>query len=288
MAALITIEAPRAAAVLIPVLENSAARIPLRCAVAERLGSIDRPGGAGSSGPNFDRGARAVADGDRKRSLVLGRPGAEALLGVLEAGRASPQVLQDRDVQSRWDRLGIAGAPERIAALLKGIPPADSQMKQLLDERLNAFAKSSRNVAHGAEVFAQHCAACHTLEGRGTRVGPALDGVGKRGLERVIEDVLDPNRNVDPAYRRTTLARTDGRVAEGLLLREDAGVLVLADSQGRELRVPRNEVAERNLSPLPLMPSDFAARIPEPDFHDLVAFLLDPRSAPRDPAARPK
>ena len=44
-------------------------------------------------------------------------------------------------------------------------------------------------------------------------VGPQLDGVGTRGLERLIEDVLDPNRNVDPAFRAShvTLEGADER-----------------------------------------------------------------------------
>ena len=38
-------------------------------------------------------------------------------------------------------------------------------------------------------------------------IAPHLDGIGNRGLERLLEDVLDPNRNVDQLFRATQSAR---------------------------------------------------------------------------------
>ena len=80
---------------------------------------------------------------------------------------------------------------------------------------------------------------CHTLASKGAKVGPQLDGVGIRGLDRLLEDVLDPNRNVDQNFRMTILNLKDGKVVRGLLLREEGEVYVMADDKGKE--VPRAE-----------------------------------------------
>ena len=64
-----------------------------------------------------------------------------------------------------------------------------------------------------------------------------LDGIGVRGVDRLLEDILDPNRNVDQAFRTTQLALKDGQLIAGLLLREEGEVLVLADAQGKEVRI---------------------------------------------------
>ena len=89
---------------------------------------------------------------------------------------------------------------------------------------------------------------CHTLASKGAKVGPQLDGVGIRGLDRLLEDVLDPNRNVDQNFRMTILNLKDGKVVRGLLLREEGEVLVMADDKGKEVPVPKKDVDERSTS----------------------------------------
>ena len=41
--------------------------------------------------------------------------------------------------------------------------------------------------------------------GKGNRIAPQLDGIGSRGLERLLEDTLDPRRIVDQAFRTSVL-----------------------------------------------------------------------------------
>ena len=93
-------------------------------------------------------------------------------------------------------------------------------------------------------------------------------------MERLIEDVLDPNRNVDPAFHTTNVTLKDDTAITGLLRREEGETLVFADSTGKEVVVPKKEIAERRESELSLMPSNFGDIIPVADFHDLMAFLL--------------
>ena len=94
-------------------------------------------------------------------------------------------------------------------------------------------------------------------------MGPQLDGIGSRGLDRLLEDVLDPNRNVDQSFRVTNLALENGQVVSGLLLREEGEVLIVADSQGKEVRVPRKTVEERSTAQLSPMPANMAEQMPE-------------------------
>ena len=61
-------------------------------------------------------------------------------------------------------------------------------------------------------VFLKNCTTCHQMGGQGALIGPQLDGIGNRGLERLVEDILDPSRNVDPAFFATLYVLKDGRV----------------------------------------------------------------------------
>ncbi len=134
-------------------------------------------------------------------------------------------------------------------------------------------------------MFEKHCGICHQVGGKGARIGPQLDGIGSRGVDRLVEDILDPNRNVDQAFRTTNLSLENGQVVSGLLLREEGEVLVLADAQGKEVRVPRSTVQERQTSQLSPMPANLVDQIPEEDFYRLIAYLLSKRELANPPPA---
>ena len=211
--------------------------------------------------------------------LAQTRPGAEALLDAVAAGKASARPLQERGVAVRLEASGVPEVKARLESLLKDLPPADKRVQDLIEKRRAGFLAfpDSGDRVRGASVFEKNCAACHQLEGKGAKVGPQLDGVGLRGLDRLLEDTLDPNRNVDQAFRVTTLALDDGRIASGLLLRQDGEVLVLADAQGKDVRVPVSTVEDRKLSQLSPMPANMAEQIEEADFYHLIAYLLSQR-----------
>ena len=108
------------------------------------------------------------------------------------------------------------------------------------------FSNAMPDLAAGEKLFVKTCAACHKLGEQGKKIGPELDGIAHRGLDRLLEDLFDPSRNVDQAFRSTAIATSDGRAISGLVLREEGQVLVLADPQGKELRVPLAEIDTRS------------------------------------------
>jgi putative heme-binding domain-containing protein len=213
------------------------------------------------------------------------REGAGRLLDLIAAGKVSPRLVQDRALALRLKASQLPEIDRRLEELTRGLPAAEEAIAKLIDLRRGGFAAARADAARGAKVFEKHCASCHQIHGQGARIGPQLDGIGLRGTERLLEDVLDPNRNVDQAFRTTTLALADGRVVSGLLLREEGEVLVLADSKGEEQRVDKSSVEERQLSALSLMPANLVEQISEDDFYDLLRFLLDSREHPAGAAS---
>lgn len=147
----------------------------------------------------------------------------------------------------------------------------------LITARMNGFNTASVNLAEGQRLFEVNCGICHQLDGKGALVGPQLTGIGVRGVERLCEDILDPNRNVDHAFATTTLTLKDGEAVSGLFRREEGELLVLANATGQEFTVPKQDVKERAESPLSPMPDNFGEVLSEPDFNHLLAFLLSKR-----------
>ena len=206
--------------------------------------------------------------------LASRKPGAVALLDAVTAGKASARVLQQQRVAGPLNTAGIPDVQARIAVLLKGLPPADQRLQELLSRRRDGFGSTPHDLLLGAKAFEKNCAICHQLGGKGARIGPQLDGIGARGVDRLLEDTLDPSRNVDQAFRTTIVALKNGQVVSGLLLREEGAVLVFADAQGKEIRVPNEMVEERTIAQLSPMPANFADQVPEGDLYDLLAYLL--------------
>jgi putative heme-binding domain-containing protein len=126
----------------------------------------------------------------------------------------------------------------------------------------------------GKALFATQCAACHRLDGEGGLVGPQLDGIGSRGLERLAEDILDPNRNVDAHFRLTRLVLRDSTVLGGFVAGESGEVLHLLDPAGQTRRVRIAEIRTRETTALSLMPPAFGEVLQPDDFRDLAAWLL--------------
>jgi len=210
-------------------------------------------------------------------ALTANREGAEAFLGAVEQGIASPRILQQAGARERLQRANPDRWAERLEKLTRGLPPADEAREKVLAARRAAFDPAKADPVAGSRVFQQNCQACHQVGGAGGLVGPQLTGIGNRGAERLCEDILDPNRNVDHAFRQTRITTKDGEELAGLMRREEGDLLVLVDPAGKEFSVKKSAVTERHESELSLMPDTFGETLSPGDFHHLLAYLLSQR-----------
>ncbi|MDB6057577.1 MAG: Cytochrome c [Verrucomicrobiales bacterium] len=207
-------------------------------------------------------------------TLASKTEGAEALLIAAETGKASRQLFQDKILRDRLAASKPKDYSQRIDVLTQGLPTANAERQKLIDERAAAFSANTASLGMGMQVFKKNCIVCHQLDREGATVGPQLDGVGNRGADRLIEDILDPSRNVDPAFRVTLFTTKDGDVESGLFRREEGEMVVYADTTGKEHSLPKAQIAERRQSQLSLMPDNFGQVIKPKDFNDLIAYLL--------------
>ena len=211
--------------------------------------------------------------------------GAEALLQLIADKKVSARLVMERKVKERLTATKVSNLDARLAKLTEGLSPLNEQIQKIIDGRRAAFKPAKASAARGANVFTKNCMVCHQLDGKGALVGPQLDGVGGRGLERIMEDVLDPNRNVDPSFRYSTINLKDGQSISGLQRREEGEVIVFADATGKEVSVAKKDIESRVESQSSLMPDNFSELIPVADFNDLMAFLLAHGSQKQVPQA---
>jgi putative heme-binding domain-containing protein len=279
MQALASIQPKAHVALLAGVLVDAGDAMPVREQAANVLAGINQP-------ESREQLVKALPTAPARLQSVIasglaGSPqGAEQLLDAVTTGKASARLLQERPVEVKLSQAKVPNLKERVAKLTAGLPPAEQRLQEIINKRRVAFGKAKTDIEAGAKVFEKSCANCHQLANKGAKVGPQLDGVGIRGLDRLLEDIIDPNRNVDQAFRASTIITKKGQIVTGLVLREEGEVVVVADQQGKEVRLEKKEIEERTVSQLSPMPANLVDQIPEADFYHLLAFLLNQRTPP--------
>jgi putative heme-binding domain-containing protein len=268
-------EAPDTEETLTAVLASNAPHA-LRRAAAELLGTPK----ATPTGRAALVGAFPSASADLALALANGLAktdaGAAELLDLVAAGRVRASLLRHRYLTLTFEKRP-AELRTRAAELTRALPPEDARLDAVIAQRLGAIANFKADAARGAKVFTTHCATCHRFQDMGGNIGPSLDGVSSRSTQRLIEDILDPNRNVDPAFRLTTATLKNGESKSGLNLREQGDrVLLLDPSTGQDIIVPRAEITELGTSTLSPMPAAFETLLSEQEFFDLLEFLRAP------------
>lgn len=198
---------------------------------------------------------------------------AAQLLNWAAQSKVNPRLLKETTVRSKMSAT-LASAKSQIDQLTASLPNTDQALQKLIDDRRNGFDATKADATRGAAVFAQTCAVCHQIKGVGKLIGPQLDGIGNRGLERLCEDILDPNRNVDQAFRTQLWVMKDGEVLTGLPRREEGDLAILANAAGQENSYPKKDIQERRDSPNSLMPENLGEAMPPTDFNHLLAYLL--------------
>jgi putative heme-binding domain-containing protein len=188
----------------------------------------------------------------------------------VESGQAPARLLLHPQIKSSFPK----SATQRLVALTADLPKPNANRERLIAERVAAFRETGGDAARGRTAFATYCAACHQKGGEGGNIGPQLDGAGSRGVERLVEDILDPNRNVDVAFCYSIVKLKNGQTVLGLKRREVGESIVFADLAGAESSIAKADIASQEQTSRSLMPEALGQAIPHADFSHLLEFLF--------------
>ena len=139
------------------------------------------------------------------------------------------------------------------------------------------------NASSGERVFfdttqTHSCQVCHSIQGRGARVGPDLGVALKARTPREIFEkiVIVPHRSADPAYANVAIVTRAGERLIGVRGEETgSGVRFYETSvlPPKVLTLAKADIVSSKPLTGSAMPSDYASRLPLQLLLDLVAFL---------------
>jgi putative heme-binding domain-containing protein len=157
---------------------------------------------------------------------------------------------------------------------------ADKQklMAELKARHTPAFIAAG-DTSRGRALFAAVCGQCHQLFGEGGALGPDLTGGGRRDLNYLVENIVDPSAVVDAAYFLNTITLKDGRVLSGLVGAQNDRTLTLR-SVGQGHVIERSDIAQRETLPVSLMPEGLLQTFTPEQQRDLLKYLMGDGQVP--------
>jgi putative membrane-bound dehydrogenase-like protein len=192
----------------------------------------------------------------------------DALSGETVQPGEIPAYLREAFVRHRDPALR-----ERAGQLLAGSASAD---RQAVVTRYETAVPLHGDVARGAELFRQHCLACHAVQGVGPRVGPDLAAVGSRNRNLLLIDILDPSRNVTPDFAAYVAVTRQGRVFSGIIAAETAEAVTIRRERGEQDTLLRSEVEELRATGKSIMPEGLEEKLTPAQLADVLEFLREP------------
>ncbi len=138
--------------------------------------------------------------------------------------------------------------------------------------RLGKIDWASADLKRGEAVY--HKRSCFRCHGEARRLGPDLAGVGQRfSLEDLFTAIVDPSKDVAPAFRSTTVMTANGKAHNGIVIYSSQEVTLLQTTPDTTVRIPRSEVQLIQASPISFMPVGLLDDAKDQELADLAAYL---------------
>jgi putative heme-binding domain-containing protein len=201
---------------------------------------------------------------------LLSRPAWVAFFfGAVEQGKINRGDVDPARIQALQTQLD-APLRARAAKLFAATKLAHRQ------DVVIAYQKALQlkgNRTRGKEVFTKVCSGCHRLEGVGAQVGADLHAIRDQGVDAILLNILDPNREVKPQFLSYILETDTGRILTGIIAEETANSITVRRADGTAETVLRMHISELRSTGLSFMPEGLENQVDVPAMADLLAFL---------------
>ena len=194
----------------------------------------------------------------------------QSLMGALADGTIAPSQL----TSARKTSL-LANTDTKIRDQAQKVfgQGAAASRKDVLEKYKTALSLVG-DKERGVKVYENNCMTCHRAGGKGNDIGPNLESVRQWDPEKVLMNILDPNREVAPTFVSYEVELKDGTSLSGVIADETANSITLKRAENASETILRSNIAKISSGGMSLMPEGLESAIPPQDMADLIAFLL--------------
>ena len=219
--------------------------------------------------------AADLLDGERAYRQTCANchgPDGDVITGI-DLGRGQFRRTMTDDDLVRIIRTGIPNTP--MPASTMTVEQAQKIVAYLRSRAVSARAGTVRgDAARGRAIVDGKggCAACHSIAGAGSGVGPDLSRIGsQRGALELESSLVDPAASVQPTDRFYRVVTRDGGVVTGRLLSHDTFTVQLLDTSEKLRSFPKSDLKEHGFIASP-MPS-YRDKLSPQEIADVVSYL---------------
>jgi putative heme-binding domain-containing protein len=181
----------------------------------------------------------------------------------------------------RVAREGGRNEPDLVLALTRGsgidegeVSLTEAELKQLV-----ADVTRKGDPVRGEAIYRRKdlsCVPCHAIGGSGGKVGPDMTSIGASApIDYLVESVWFPNKKIKEGYHAVSVETKDGEEYSGVLVLDGNQQIILRDATGKEITIAKNNVADRRIGTLSLMPAGLIDNLTPQERIDLFRFLSE-------------
>ncbi len=148
-----------------------------------------------------------------------------------------------------------------------------AEMRQEAKRLTKIVSTGSGNPRSGKRHYMKICGSCHQLHGEGGQVGPDLTAFQREDLERLLQNIVNPDIEIRKGYENFLIIADDGRLASGFLISQDNQIVVLRTNEGISLSFFRDEIDEMLILPESVMPKESLKHLTDQQIRDLFAYI---------------
>ena len=125
----------------------------------------------------------------------------------------------------------------------------------------------------GKKLYRELCGRCHQLFEDGGKVGPDLTGYQRDQLETLLRNIVGPSLEIREGYQMVRVLTSDSLVLTGFIESEQPDQIVLRNTDGQAITLPRIEIEQMEPQVLSLMPEGLLEKLDDTQLRDLMAYL---------------
>jgi putative membrane-bound dehydrogenase-like protein len=210
----------------------------------------------------------------KERAQVLAlvsRQSAESF-SIKEAGTTQTELSTAYQPVFDWFK-------RRHPSLVETLRPGGGEDVAAYYRLLSTVEWTKGNASRGEALFRSR--ACQTCHAGSRALGPDLTGVTSRfSRADLFTAIIDPSRDVAPAYRTDVVETRNGQLITGIVTFESADGLIIQTGATTTVRIGTPEIVSRLPSHRSLMPDGLLKDLKAADLADLYSYLQTLKAKP--------
>ena len=172
-----------------------------------------------------------------------------------------------------WSKLSGKAVVQATLKVPKLLTAQQAREQAEIFAKYRLLAEQPGNVIAGKAIFTKDCLVCHQQGGKGGEIGPPLDGIGLKGTESLLRNILTPSVAMESGYRNYRVLTRSGKIVQGLLVSKDATAVVLRQPDTVDQRIAKSDIERAGFSSLSVMPSRLLDNLQSQEVSDLFTHL---------------